>query len=107
MDFPCMGSRRGAELDQDWTTSDADLENMSARGGCMDIRRFYSHYSKFVFDIKARRERSILNKYLDKQFYMSTYPEVSKSGLDPIEHYRTKGWLEGLNPHPDFDTLIL
>ncbi|MGI0084695.1 MAG: rhamnan synthesis F family protein, partial [Nitrososphaerales archaeon] len=98
-------------MDQDWTTSDADLENMSARGDCMDIRRFFSHYSKFVFDSqfvfndKARRERSILTKYLDKQFYISNYPEISKSGLDPIEHYRTKGWREGLNPHPDFDTL--
>ncbi|MGH6868376.1 MAG: rhamnan synthesis F family protein [Methylocella sp.] len=70
----------------------------------MDVRRFYSYYSNF-FDIKARRERYILKHFLDKQFYLSHYPEISKSGLDPIEHYRTKGWREGLNPHPDFDTL--
>ncbi|MBA2702415.1 MAG: hypothetical protein H0U60_00995 [Blastocatellia bacterium] len=71
----------------------------------MGIRRFYTYYSKFISYNKARRERSILTQYLDKQFYISNYPEISKSGLDPIEHYRTKGWIVGFNPRLDFDTL--
>src|ERR1019366_2545585 len=71
----------------------------------MNVPRFYSYFSKFIFNKNARLVRSMLNKYFDKQFYISNYPEITKSGLDPIEHYCTKGWREGLNPHPDFDTL--
>jgi hypothetical protein len=47
----------------------------------------------------------LLRTHFDTNFYMSTYREVIKSGLDPIEHYLTKGWLEGFNPCPHFDTL--
>src|ERR1700730_11566249 len=47
----------------------------------------------------------LLRKHFDPKFYMSTYPKVAGSGLDPIEHYLAKGWLEGFNPCPHFDTL--
>ncbi|MGB6177408.1 MAG: rhamnan synthesis F family protein [Methylocella sp.] len=60
-----------------------------------------SNLAKLPFRATSR----LLRTQFDKRFYISTYPEVINSGLDPIEHYCAKGWLEGFNPRPDFDTL--
>lgn len=46
-----------------------------------------------------------LRIHFDRHFYLSTYPQVDRSGFGAIEHYCIRGWREGLNPHPDFDTL--
>lgn len=40
----------------------------------------------------------------DKEWYMRSYPDVMDSGRDPIEHYLTKGWIEGRNPSEFFVT---
>lgn len=40
----------------------------------------------------------------DAAFYLSEYPDVRISGLDPFLHYMTLGWLERRNPSADFDT---
>lgn len=40
----------------------------------------------------------------DASFYHMMYPEISKTGLCPIEHYRRKGWKEKKNPSPHFNT---
>ncbi|HEU0220851.1 MAG TPA: glycosyltransferase, partial [Paracoccaceae bacterium] len=37
-------------------------------------------------------------------FYLSQYPEVAASGIDPIKHYNTRGWKEGKDPSPYFST---
>jgi hypothetical protein len=40
----------------------------------------------------------------DEAFYLSSYPHVAQSGLDPICHYVERGCYEGCFPHPLFDT---
>lgn len=40
----------------------------------------------------------------DAGFYLATYPEVAKSGLDPYTHYIRRGWKEGKDPSPYFST---
>lgn len=40
----------------------------------------------------------------DRKWYLETYPDVAKEGLDPIEHYLKFGAKEGRNPGPDFNT---
>jgi hypothetical protein len=40
----------------------------------------------------------------DQDWYLTTYPDVAGSGLDPIEHYLTVGAPKGYNPNPLFDT---
>ena len=42
--------------------------------------------------------------YFDKQYYITTYPEVQKLGTDPFKHYIEHGWKEGKNPSPEFNT---
>jgi hypothetical protein len=71
----------------------------------MRIRAYFSNWLKQTFGKNARQVRSLLKMHFDKEFYLSTNPEMTKSGLDPIKHYCTRGWIEGLNPRPDFDTL--
>lgn len=40
----------------------------------------------------------------DAEFYLSTYRDVARAGVDPYEHYVTIGWQEGREPSPDFDS---
>ncbi len=40
----------------------------------------------------------------DAEFYLSTYRDVARAGVDPFEHYVTLGWQEGREPSADFDS---
>lgn len=40
----------------------------------------------------------------DAAWYLSRYPDVAASGLDPVRHYLEFGWREGRNPSPSFST---
>lgn len=52
-----------------------------------------------------RRDRyRAARAFFDRDWYLSSYPDVRRSGRDPFAHYMTKGWREGRNPHPLFDT---
>jgi GalNAc-alpha-(1->4)-GalNAc-alpha-(1->3)-diNAcBac-PP-undecaprenol alpha-1,4-N-acetyl-D-galactosaminyltransferase len=42
--------------------------------------------------------------FFDKKYYLETYIEVKKSGVDPLLHYLSSGWREGHDPSPEFDT---
>ena len=42
----------------------------------------------------------------DAAWYLSQYPDVAGSGLDPVLHYVQFGWLEGRNPGPSFSTKL-
>lgn len=37
------------------------------------------------------------------EWYLSQYPEIARSGIDPYEHYAKIGESEGFNPNPYFD----
>lgn len=45
-----------------------------------------------------------IDKYFDKNFYLSKYPDVAKEGLDPVRHYCMHGWKEGRDPSSEFNT---
>ena len=40
----------------------------------------------------------------DSSWYLSQYPDVARSGLAPLDHYRRFGDREKRNPHPLFET---
>ncbi len=44
------------------------------------------------------------SKYFDKRWYLKTYPDVKKAGVDPVKHYLQFGWKEGRNPSKEFST---
>src|ERR1700730_1814674 len=64
-----------------------------------------SNLAKLPFSKASSKISRLLKMHFDTNFYISTYPEVTTSGLRPIDHYLNKGWLNGFNPRPDFDTL--
>ncbi|MBE6461709.1 MAG: hypothetical protein E7006_02600 [Alphaproteobacteria bacterium] len=57
---------------------------------------FFSH-NKLDYDVIKR------SKYFNKKWYLETYPDVLKSGMNPIDHYLKKGWKEKHNPSESFD----
>lgn len=54
--------------------------------------------------IKAKIALIEQSGLFDRLWYLSQYPDVAKSGADPIEHYLRYGAAEGKNPGPEFDT---
>lgn len=66
-----------------------------------------SHPKKFKTSKKVRHSVKVLRDSLlfDPDYYISTYPDVSQSSGDPVEHYVLFGWAEFRNPSIFFNTL--
>lgn len=47
---------------------------------------------------------NVIAPYVDAQFYLQTYPDAAKSGLDPAVHFSRIGWREQRRPNAWFDT---
>ena len=60
--------------------------------------------SKLEDDLLSLIESSGL---FDKQWYLSKYPDVAKSNIDPVEHYILYGAALGRNPSPSFQHYCL
>lgn len=54
-------------------------------------------------ELKAAKELR-KSSLFDGVWYLSTYPEVAKTGLSPALHYLRHGAKEGKDPGPDFST---
>jgi hypothetical protein len=56
--------------------------------------------------LRKRYELDLLrrSKLFDAGWYLTEYPDVRKSGVDPAEHYWEHGWLDGRDPSPYFDS---
>lgn len=52
----------------------------------------------------SEEHRHALTPYFDAGYYLSSYPDVRLSGMDPLEHYCQAGWQEGRDPSPWFNT---
>ena len=52
----------------------------------------------------SRDEKKLVESHFDAAYYCSTYPEIVHSGVDPLIHFMTIGWVEGRDPSPDFST---
>lgn len=55
---------------------------------------------------RLEAERQVIRQSLlfDSNWYLETYPDVAKAGIDPIQHYLSVGWQEGRDPGPTFTT---
>ena len=66
------------------------------------------------FNSRADRAHKLLNKQIamikssglfDEAWYLSNYKDVSRVGIDPVEHYLKYGGREGRNPSKIFNTI--
>ena len=51
------------------------------------------------------RRRMVKSGLFDSNYYLSTYPDVARAGVQPLDHYLTEGWKEGRNPSASFSTI--
>lgn len=60
---------------------------------------------RFVVDGRdIEYESNTVGPYFDAEFYLSTYPEVAESNLEPLHHFLLDGWQAGFDPNPEFST---
>ncbi len=59
------------------------------------------------YDGDMRRDAAVVqaSKMFDKEWYLTTYPDVAESTLSPAEHFLRHGIFEARDPSPDFDVL--
>lgn len=53
---------------------------------------------------KTEISNAKMEKYIDKDWYLSEYPDVAENDADPIRHFMESGGKEGRWPNPFFDT---
>ena len=63
--------------------------------------------SRFIAGLRARlpgagRRSLTASGLFDGQRYLTAYPDVRDSGLDPLDHFMLYGWREGRDPNPLF-----
>jgi len=95
-----------------------DLLKGSAFDGLRLIKQLRARFSwipgvnmllnKMESRIRHGRVQYIISKIsesglFDEEFYIGTYPDVSKSGINPLEHFVTCGVFEGRYPNSCFD----
>jgi hypothetical protein len=56
---------------------------------------------------RARRDAPLVARsgLFDAPWYLDRNRDVAASGVDPLLHYLVRGWIEGRDPGPRFDTL--
>ncbi|SFU76438.1 Glycosyltransferase involved in cell wall bisynthesis [Methylobacterium sp. 174MFSha1.1] len=48
-------------------------------------------------------QRSKIEPYFDREYYLKTYADIASAGVDPLAHFVAQGWQEGRNPTAQFD----
>ncbi|WP_226583510.1 glycosyltransferase [Acuticoccus sediminis] len=48
-------------------------------------------------------EEALVRAHFDTAHYLATYPDIARSGIDPVTHYLLSGETEGRSPRADFD----
>jgi len=61
---------------------------------------------RIIVPLDAESEDALLRGEggLDPEWYLETYPDVARAGMDPYFHYLVHGWREGRDPRSDFLT---
>lgn len=57
-------------------------------------------FLKYIDDLLLMKKST----YFDASYYLSKYPDLKSTGIDPAEHYFFEGWKEGKNPSAFFNT---
>lgn len=70
--------------------------------------RFFCFFNRIKLSPKQRSAKKLLSTsaLFDEDWYLNRYPDVEIMRYSAVEHYIARGWREGRNPGPDFDTLF-
>ncbi len=70
---------------------------LSFKTGLNDTRHLLRRWR-----LKIRARRLACSSLFDPNWYLATYPDVAKAGIDPLVHYLSSGHREGRDPGPKF-----
>ena len=73
---------------------------VGGEGGLFNAARSIGRRRKDRLDRKLVRSSGLF----DPQYYLSTYADVARAGMDPLVHFCKYGWREGRRPGDKFDT---
>ena len=78
------------------------FENRKAKMSLWEMFVKFFHFN----NAKMRSDYLIIkkSKYFNKRYYIKQCQNFDKTNTDPIKHYLSIGWKEGLNPSKKFDT---
>jgi lipopolysaccharide biosynthesis protein len=102
-------------LQHELSARDALLQNVS-RQPLFKLQKTIRRAQKRLFKPKSRqrsphgaisrRDYDLVraSRFFDAQWYLSQYPDVARSNVDPLVHYLQCGDREDRNPNPNFNT---
>ncbi len=70
-------------------------------GTAHDLPDDAGRLAHFLAHRRSGRARAIAE--FDAEFYLRTYPDIAKAGIDPFEHYIVQGFREARRPFEGFD----
>jgi FkbM family methyltransferase len=82
-------------FDSDFVDDAIVLEKLGGHKHDIDTVRRYLNVPMLV--------RPDLSIFFDRQFYLQTYPDITRAEVDPLIHFMNWGVVEGRNPHPFVD----
>jgi GT2 family glycosyltransferase/glycosyltransferase involved in cell wall biosynthesis len=75
------------------------VAELSAPTGVAGLVRQVTQRSELRSHLKVLRKSGLF----DAEWYLKTYPDVARAGVDPLLHYLVQGASEGRNPNEFFD----
>lgn len=62
------------------------------------------HDGRSVQDLSIHDIIEIIREQFSVEYYLSRYPDIDPTLVDPVEHYVVFGWLENRDPSAEFST---
>ena len=81
-------------------------------GLCWRFIYFIRSIAQYIWRIRMpgelREQFKLIKKsgLFDQKWYLSSYPDVAVTGINPVEHYLRYGASEGRNPSESFNTIF-
>jgi glycosyltransferase involved in cell wall biosynthesis len=87
-----------------WLEREVEARAVARRARHREVRPGWYWRARAWLDLG--REMRLINAsgVFDRDWYLTQYPDVARSGTDPLRHYLRFGAAEGRDPNPLFDT---
>jgi len=82
------------------------LTLLKAKGHVDSVNNLKKIIDRYNFNKVTPTDIEIIksSKIFDTNYYLKTYPDIEKAGVDPVKHYCEFGFKEGRNPSSHFNT---
>ena len=81
-----------------------DWESIHILGEHVPVQPLQDESSVNIYDFRLQMSQITKSGWFDPVWYLTTYPTVRISGLNPLKHYYFWGAYHGFNPSERFDS---